>query len=97
MKYFVRFFVVTLFLLVSTYASAEQKIAYIDMKYILNNSDAGKKAQDELKKKLENGIKSINSKQKKLQEEEKKFLDGITKKYGEGSLNPETGVFTPNK
>ena len=32
-----------------------------------------------------------------IQEEEKKFLNDITKKYGEGSLNPETGVFTPNK
>ena len=34
---------------------------------------------------------------KQVQEEEKKFLDGITEKYGEGTLNPETGVFTPNK
>ena len=32
-----------------------------------------------------------------IQEEEKKFLNDITKKYGEGSLNPETGVFIPNK
>ena len=32
-----------------------------------------------------------------IQEEEKKFLNDITKKYGEGSLNPETGVFTSNK
>jgi len=32
-----------------------------------------------------------------IQQEEQKFLDGITKKYGQGSLNPETGVFTPNK
>ncbi|MBC8428059.1 MAG: hypothetical protein H8D94_01160 [Candidatus Pelagibacter sp.] len=32
-----------------------------------------------------------------IQEEEKKFLNDITKKYGEGSLNSETGVFTPNK
>jgi len=39
---------------------------------------------------LEEGLKSI-------QDEEKKFLDGITKKYGEGTLNPETGEFTPNK
>ena len=31
------------------------------------------------------------------QSKEKEFLDGITKKYGEGSLNPETGEFTPNK
>ena len=34
---------------------------------------------------------------KDLETEEKKFLDGITKKYGQGTLNPETGVFTPNK
>ena len=33
----------------------------------------------------------------KIQEEERKFLDEITKKYGDGNLNPETGVFTSNK
>ena len=34
---------------------------------------------------------------KKTQETENKLLEEITKKYGEGSLNPETGEFTPNK
>tara|TARA_B100000287_G_scaffold33210_1_gene30833 strand:- start:645 stop:950 length:306 start_codon:yes stop_codon:yes gene_type:complete len=34
---------------------------------------------------------------KDIQEKERNFLDGITKKYGEGTLNPETGEFTPNK
>jgi hypothetical protein len=34
---------------------------------------------------------------KNIQVEEKKFLDGITEKYGQGTLNPETGVFIPNK
>ena len=34
---------------------------------------------------------------KSIQDEEKKFLDGITEKYGQGSLNPETGVFTPTE
>ena len=43
---------------------------------------------DEQEIDLENSLKSI-------QEEEKKFLEGITEKYGEGSLNSETGVFTP--
>ena len=32
-----------------------------------------------------------------LQEKEREFLKEITKKYGEGSLNPETGEFTQNK
>ena len=34
---------------------------------------------------------------KNIQQEEQKFLEGITEKYGQGTLNPETGVFTPNK
>ena len=39
---------------------------------------------------LENSLKQI-------QEEEQKFLDGITDKYGQGTLNPETGVFIPSE
>ena len=45
---------------------------------------------DEQEIELENSLKS-------LQKKESKFLDGITDKYGQGSLNPKTGVFTPNK
>ena len=37
------------------------------------------------------------SKFQEIQTNEKQFLDEITKKYGEGSLNPENGEFTPNK
>ena len=47
---------------------------FIDFKYILNQSDAGKKAQDFLKNKLEKGIKSLQEKEKKIQEEEKKII-----------------------
>ena len=43
---------------------------------------------DAFKDRLEGSLKSI-------QEEEKKFLEAITEKYGAGSLNSETGVFTP--
>ena len=46
MKYLVKFFVVTFLLLVCTHVLAEQKVAYLDMKFILNNSKAGKGAQD---------------------------------------------------
>ena len=34
---------------------------------------------------------------KNLQTEEKKFLDLTTEKYGQGTLNPETGVFIPTE
>ena len=43
-----------------------------------------------LSKEHENLVESL----KNIQSEEKKFLDGITEKYGQGTLNPETGVFT---
>ena len=36
---------------------------YLDFKFILNQSDAGKKTQDFLKK-LDNGFKGINKKKK---------------------------------
>ena len=45
---------------------------------------------DEQEVDLEEALKSVQS-------EEKKFLDGITSKYGPGTLNPETGVFTPTE
>ena len=47
---------------------------YLDFKYILNNSTAGKKVQDSLQKRLKNGISSLNKKEKSLQEEEKKII-----------------------
>ena len=47
---------------------------YLDFKYILNNSVAGKKVQDNLQKRLKDGISSLNKKEKSLQEEEKKMI-----------------------
>ena len=41
---------------------------FLDFKSILNQSEAGKKAQSFLKTKLESGIKSINEKQTKIQD-----------------------------
>ena len=47
---------------------------FIDFKYILNESDAGKKAQNFLKSKLQNGLKNLKDKEKKIQEEEKEII-----------------------
>ena len=43
---------------------------------------------------LDNQEVDLEDALKQIQSEEKKFLDGITSKYGQGTLNPETGVFT---
>ena len=47
---------------------------FVDFKFILNQSTAGKDAQDFLKKKLNNGINNIQKKEKLIQEEEKKLI-----------------------
>ena len=41
---------------------------YLDFNYILNESNAGKKAQTTLKNRLDSGIKSLNGKEKSIQE-----------------------------
>ena len=47
---------------------------YLDFKYVLNESTAGKKAQDTLKKRLDKGVNELKTKEKSLQEEEKKII-----------------------
>ncbi len=47
---------------------------FLDFKFILNESIAGKKAQNFLKNKLDKGIKNLKNTEKKLLEEEKKII-----------------------
>ena len=74
MKYLVKFFVVTFLLLICTYASAEQKVAYLDMKFVLNNSKAGKGAQDFLQKSFKENQKIFLDKENALKKEESDLL-----------------------
>ena len=78
MKYLVKFIVVTWMLIICTHASAEQKIVYIDMKYILNQSTAGKKAQDFLKKSFEGAQSKFSKTEKELRAEETDLLEKKT-------------------
>ena len=74
MKYLVKFFVVTSILLFCTAVSAEQKIVILDLKYVLNNSKAGKGAQDYLKKSFSGNAKKFNNMENDLKKEEKDLL-----------------------
>ena len=74
MKYLVKFFVVTFLLLIYTHASAEQKVAYLDMKFVLNNSKAGKGAQDFLKESFKENQKIFLDKENFLKKEESDLL-----------------------
>ena len=68
-----KFFLTLLITLWSSFLFAETPY-YLDFNYILNESNAGKKAQTTLKKRLDSGIKSLNGKEKSIQESEKKLI-----------------------
>ena len=68
-----KIFFVTIIFLLSNNLKADVPY-YLDFNYILNESIAGKKAQTTLKKKLDNGVKSLNQKEKLVQENEKKLI-----------------------
>ena len=74
MKYLVKFFVVTFLLIISTYSLAETSVVYVDMKYILNNSKAGKGAQDYLQKTFKANQKKFADLEKVLKKEEADLL-----------------------
>ena len=68
----------TLFILTFFYLSQGLVLAdsafFLDFKYILNQSEAGKKAQVALKNELNTGIKKLGDKEKIILEEEKKII-----------------------
>ena len=68
------YFTIIMFFLGLSYLNA-QTPSYLDFKFILNESIAGKKAQKYLKNKLEKGFNQLREKEKSIQEEEKKIID----------------------
>ena len=78
MKYLVRFFVVTFIVLICTNSFAEQKIVVLDLKYVLNESKAGKGAQDFLKKSFKDNQKKFADMEKEFKKEERDLLEKRT-------------------
>ena len=77
-------------------------ISEIQEKYLEIQQKLGQISLSKLK--LEQQVEAIDKVEKELleyfkktQKEEKDFVDNITKKYGDGTLNPDSGIFTPNK
>ena len=64
---------ITFFLLFQNVSVADTT-NYLNFKYVLNNSEAGKKVQAILKKNLSDGLTLIRKKESSIQEEEKKII-----------------------
>ena len=75
MKYFVKFIVITFFLLTYTYANADNsQIRFLNLSVILNESKAGKEAQDYLKTTAEKNISKFKKTEDDLKEKEKDLI-----------------------
>ena len=74
MKNYKKFFFSIILLLFLPNALMADLPKYLDFKFVLNESEAGKKAQAQLKKKLDNGVKDLSKQEKTIQEEEKKII-----------------------
>jgi len=79
MKKLTKLFLINFFLLISiTHSFAEQKLVVVDMKFILNQSKAGKEAQDFLKKSFTNNQKKFTDLEANLKKEESDLLSQKT-------------------
>lgn len=74
MKLFIQKFLILFIILFAQSNLIADVPHYVDFKLILNESLAGKKAQNFLKNKLENGLKKVSDKEKNLLNEEKKLI-----------------------
>ncbi len=70
----IKIIITSLIILFIAQAKLFAEIRYVDFKYVLNESKAGKEAQIYLKKKLDNGLKDLKAKEKSIQEQEKKII-----------------------
>ena len=78
MNRFKKYFFITFFLFFSFGLLAQEKIAILDLKYVLNQSKAGKGAQDFLKKSYNQNIKKFKEIETSLKKEEADLLSKKT-------------------
>ena len=74
MRFVIKYFLITFLLLFCTNILAQEKIAILDLKYVLNQSKAGKGAQEFLKKSYSDNIKKFKDVEMALKKEEEDLL-----------------------
>ena len=71
-NFIIKFFIIFIFFTSLSYSS--EKIVYLDIDFILANSDKGKKILSNLEKKNKENIKKLKSKEKILKDEETQII-----------------------
>ena len=78
MKHFIKYFLISFFLLYCSALLAQDKVAVLNLKYVLNESKAGKSTQDFLKKSYQDNIKKFKDMESALKKEESDLLSKKT-------------------
>ena len=71
--------------------------SYIDIQQSLGQLSITRIRLEQQLNLMDNSENELRDKFIETQTNEKQFIDKITEKYGDGTLDPETGVFTSNK
>ena len=71
---FFKIYFLLLLLLFSNFVKAEQKIVYVDINFIMNNSSAGKSITQQLDTINKSNLKAFNKSEESLKSEETKLL-----------------------
>ena len=71
--------------------------SYVTIQQNLGQISVAKLRLNQQLESLDKSKEDLQNKFTKTQKDEQKFIEEITKKYGDGTLNPETGTFIPNK
>ncbi|MBC8427952.1 MAG: hypothetical protein H8D94_00615 [Candidatus Pelagibacter sp.] len=75
----------------------EIQTSYIEVQNNLGQLAVAKLRLERQIESLSNSEVQLKVKFNEVQEKEQKFVDGITEKYGDGTLDPESGTFISNK
>ena len=77
-KYIKKILIIVFVIFISNSKAFSNEIYFVDFSKVMNESTAGKKAQDQLKNLFKNSNKKINDSGKKLKEEENKLISQKT-------------------
>jgi phosphopantetheine adenylyltransferase len=69
---------------------------YLDVQMGFGQTEITKTRLQRQSENLENFVENLRKEFDTIQETEQEFIAEINKKYGDGVLDPETGVFTPS-
>lgn len=73
-KFYKNFLIIILFFLQSSYSLGHESVAYINLDYILNNSNSGKSLLSKLNGINDNNIDKLKKKELELKSEEEKLI-----------------------